>query len=95
MDVKLALGSLLPNIYELGFMAYQVYFTDFTEENKSLVITILRLKEEAGTLEPSEKAMLENARESLPQLPDPGPQPRRGTGRRRPRNDHNGRNGKA
>lgn len=75
-------------------MAYQVYFTDFTEENKSLIITILRLKEEAGTLEPAEKSMLEDARGSLPPLPDLGPQPRRGSGRRRLRNDHSNRNGK-
>ena len=77
-------------------MAYQVYFADLTEDNQSLVITLLRLKEESGKLEPSEEELLAKLREeaaALPQsafadAPPPMPQrqgqrrsfPRRGSG---------------
>jgi hypothetical protein len=74
-------------------MSYQVYFTDFTEENNSLVMAILRLKEEAGKLEPDEREMLNNVRGSLPPMPEPR-QARRATGgRRRSRNGHSDQNG--
>ena len=39
-------------------MSYQVYFADLKEENQSLILAILRLKEEAGSLEPGEAEML-------------------------------------
>ena len=39
-------------------MAYQVYFADLTEENRSLVLALLRLKEESGKLEPGEEELL-------------------------------------
>ncbi|MDA1215356.1 MAG: hypothetical protein O2812_00590 [Chloroflexi bacterium] len=81
-------------------MSYQVYFTDFTEENNSLIIAILRLKEEAGKLEPEEIEMLTSVRGNLPPMPEPQ-QLRRASawGRRRPhsgsseRNGHSERNG--
>ena len=44
-------------------MAYQVYFADLTEENKALVLTLLRLKEESGRLEPGEEGLLAKLRE--------------------------------
>ena len=61
-------------------MAYQVYFADLTEENHSLVLALLRLKEESGKLEPSEVEFLAKLREeaaALPQsiFPEPPPQP--------------------
>ena len=40
-------------------MAYQVYFADLSEENKALTLTLLRLKEEAGTIENNEAKLLE------------------------------------
>ena len=51
-------------------MSYQVYFADLTEENKALTLTLLRLKEEAGTIEPDEAKLLEELRGS----PTPWPQ---------------------
>ncbi len=50
-------------------MAYQVYFADLTEENRSLVLTLLRLKEESGKLEPSEEELLAKLREEAAALP--------------------------
>ncbi len=50
-------------------MAYQVYFADLTEENQSLVVTLLRLKEESGKLEPSEEELLTKLREEAAALP--------------------------
>ena len=48
-------------------MSYQVYFADLTEENRSLQLTLLRLKEEAGRLEPGEEEFLAKLRaESAP-----------------------------
>ena len=51
-------------------MAYQVYFADLAEENKALTLTLLRLKEEAGTIENNEAKLLEELRGS----PTPWPQ---------------------
>ena len=51
-------------------MAYQVYFADLSEENKALSMTLLRLKEEAGTIEADESKLLEKLRGS----PTPWPQ---------------------
>ena len=50
-------------------MAYQVYFADLTEENRSLILTLLRLKEESGKLEPSEEELLAKLREEAAALP--------------------------
>lgn len=65
-------------------MAYQVYFADLTEENQSLVITLLRLKEESGKLEPGEEELLAKLREEAAALPEsafadapPPPMPQR------------------
>lgn len=44
-------------------MAYQIYFADLTEENQALVLTLLRLKEESGRLEPGEEELLAKMRE--------------------------------
>ena len=70
-------------------MAYQVYFADLTEENKALTLTLLRLKEESGKLEPGEQELLAKMREEaalLPQSPfsevPPAPSPQRQVGRR-------------
>lgn len=73
-------------------MGYQVYFADMAEENSSLILTLLRLKEEAGRIEPSEKELLMRLRGPIPagnfQYQEPQeydePQhqaPRRGRGR--------------
>jgi hypothetical protein len=77
-------------------MSYQVYFTDFTEENNSLIIAILRLKEEAGKLEPEELEMLTSVRGNLPPMPEPQ-QLRRASagGRRRTRGGPSERNGRS
>ena len=76
-------------------MAYQVYFGDLTEENRALILTLLRLKEESGRLEPGEAELLTTLRGSAEPLPPPPPEspvqqpprhgqrrpyPRRGTG---------------
>ena len=50
-------------------MTYQVYFADLTEENKALTLTLLRLKEESGRLEPGEKELLAKMREEAAALP--------------------------
>ena len=50
-------------------MTYQVYFADLTEENKALILTLLRLKEESGRLEPGEKELLAKMREEAAALP--------------------------
>ena len=69
-------------------MAYQVYFADLTEENKSLVLSLLRLKEESGKLEPDEEQLLATLREAAALLPQseyevpPPPPMRQGGGRR-------------
>ena len=69
-------------------MAYQVYFADLTEENKALILTLLRLKEESGRLEPGEEELLAKMREEaalLPQSPFSevqAPAPPRQSGRR-------------
>ena len=71
-------------------MSYQVYFANLFEENRGLTMTLLRLKEEAGQIEPDEAKLLEELRGSptpWPAIADE-PQPRqhfnRG-GRRGPR----------
>ncbi len=51
-------------------MSYQVYFADLAEENQGLTMALLRLKEEAGTIEPDEAKLLEELRGS----PVPWPQ---------------------
>lgn len=51
-------------------MAYQVYFADLTEENQALTMALLRVKEEAETIEPDEAKLLEELRGS----PTPWPQ---------------------
>ncbi|MBM3939897.1 MAG: hypothetical protein FJ318_03190 [SAR202 cluster bacterium] len=43
-------------------MAYQIYFADLRDENQALLLTLLRLKEEAGRLEPEEAALLSTMR---------------------------------
>ena len=66
-------------------MAYQIYFADLTEENRALVLTLLRLKEESGRLERGEEELLAKMREEaalLPQsefseVPEPFPQRQR------------------
>ena len=63
-------------------MAYQIYFADLTEENRALVLTLLRLKEESGRLEPGEEELLAKMREeaallpqsAFPEVPPPLPQ---------------------
>ena len=50
-------------------MAYQIYFADLTEQNQSLVLALLRLKEESGKLEPSEVELLAELREEAALLP--------------------------
>ena len=50
-------------------MAYQIYFADLTEENRALVLTLLRLKEESGRLEPGEEELLAKMREEAALLP--------------------------
>lgn len=86
-------------------MAYQVYFGDLTEENQGLLLAVLKLKEEAGTLEPDEAQVLYAIRGSdtpTPLPPEEQPQRhrqnsngggRRGSSRRGPRNQPNNTNG--
>ena len=52
-------------------MAYQVYFSNLVEENQALVLTLLRLKEEANTLEPGEAELLYELRGSTTPIPYP------------------------
>ena len=58
-------------------MAYQVYFSDMREANHSLMLAILHLKEEAGTLEPDEKGLLAQLKEAEAESPLPVRQRRR------------------
>jgi hypothetical protein len=87
-------------------MAYQVYFADLTEENRGLLLAVLKLKEEAGTLEPGEAERLYEIRGSetpTPLPPEEQPQRprqnngggggRRGPSRRGPRNQSNNNGG--
>jgi len=87
-------------------MAYQVYFADLTEENRGLLLAVLKLKEEAGTLEPGEAPLLYGIRGSETPTPLPpeeqSPRPRqnngggggrRGPSRRGPRNQSNNNGG--
>ena len=87
-------------------MAYQVYFGELAEENQALVLTILKLKEEAEALEPGEAELLYSLRGSwTPLVPPPeehaprqrsggGGGGRRGSGRRgqRSHSNNNGNN---
>ena len=50
-------------------MPHQIYFADLTEENQALVLTVLRLKEESGRLEPGEEELLAKMREDAALLP--------------------------
>ena len=52
-------------------MSYQVYFADLAEENRALVLTLLKLKEEAGELEPDEAELLYKLRGSSTPTPYP------------------------
>jgi hypothetical protein len=70
-------------------MSYDVYFGSLIEENRSLLLTLLRLKEEAHKLEPEETELLarirgdqEPAAESAQAPPRRAPPPP--PGRRRP-----------
>ncbi len=75
-------------------MAYQVYFAQLEEENKALMLAILKLKEEADALEPGEAELLYGLRGSATPLALPpevhsarqrsggGGGNRRGSGRR-------------
>lgn len=59
-------------------MAYQVYFGDLTEENQGLLLAVLKLKEEAGTLEKEEATVLYAIRGSETPTPlPPEEQPQR------------------
>lgn len=83
-------------------MAYQVYFGVLEEENRALTMSILKLKEEADTLEPGEAALLYELRGSETPTPLPpeeqqsrqrqggGGGGRRGSGRRGQRSQNNG-----
>lgn len=51
-------------------MAYQVYSADLTEENRALVLALLRLKEEAGKLEPGEDELLAKMRSDAALIPE-------------------------
>ena len=55
----------------MALMAYQLYFADLTEENRGLVLAILKLKEEADTLEPGEAEVLYELRGSTTPAPIP------------------------
>ena len=55
-------------------MSYQVYFGDLTEENQALVLTLLRLKDEAGQLEPEESELLVTLRGTAEPAPYPPPE---------------------
>jgi hypothetical protein len=52
-------------------MAYQVYFAELAEENKALMLTILKLKEESDALEPGEAELLYTLRGSSTPTPLP------------------------
>jgi hypothetical protein len=52
-------------------MAYQVYFANLTDEIQAMTFMLLRVKSEAGELEPGEQELLEKMQENLDQLPPP------------------------
>ena len=73
------------------YMSYQVYFADLTEENRTLLLALLRLKEESEKLEPGEGELLFSIRggpapEPLPMVDEPPARPSRG--RRPPRRNN-------
>lgn len=80
-------------------MAYQVYFANLAEENKALSLALLRLKEEAGGIEPNEAKLLEELRGSptpWPQAPDEPPMRHYGRNNRNNRSPRRGpQNGRA
>ncbi len=43
-------------------MSYQIYFADLTEESRALMLTLLHLKAEGGTLESGEAELLAQLR---------------------------------
>ena len=47
-------------------MSYQVYFASLNEENEAYLLALLRLKDEAGTLEPAETELLLRMRGPAP-----------------------------
>ena len=47
-------------------MAYQVHFASLAEENQSLTLALLRMKEDSGTLAPDEAALLLQIRGPAP-----------------------------
>ena len=55
-------------------MAYQIYITDYTEGNQAMVLALLRLKEEAGKLEPEEGPLLARLKSSAIDAFPEGPQ---------------------
>ena len=74
----------------LSHMAYQVYFANLADEIQALTFMLLRIKSDAGQLEPGEQELLDKLRGPLDQLPPPElmqrdshPMPRRGGSRRR------------
>ena len=71
-------------------MAYQVYFGELKEENQALMLTILKLKEEADALEPGEAEMLYALRGSSTPTPLP---PEEQSSRQRPGGGGGGRRG--
>ena len=72
-------------------MAYQVYFADLTEESRALMLTLLRLKAEGGTLEPGEAELLAQLRSYEGTPPEiPGAFNRGPGGRRRPTDGQSG-----
>jgi len=77
-------------------MAYQIYFADLSEENKSLTLTLLRLKAEAGTIEPNEEELLLTLKGPAMPFPvqDLAPIPKRLPSRRRPPGNNNHRSRK-
>ena len=59
-------------------MAYGVYFANLTEENSALLLTLLRLKKEAGRLEAGEEELLAQMRGQEPPARKATQTPRKG-----------------
>ena len=47
-------------------MSYQVHFANLAEENQSLTLALLRMKEDSGALEPNEAELLLQIRGPAP-----------------------------
>ena len=60
-------------------MGYGVYITDYTEENCSMLLALLRIKEQEGKLTPEEGELLARIRnrEAVLENDSPVPRPRR------------------